>query len=499
MGNSESVSNDTYVIKKKVIKKQVQQQQQFEVKQQVQEYPPFQQKENKQQQPKQQQQLPQKYKQKQEIKNNSNVREPSKKFSNESSPIHYYENNMNDSLTQRNFSISNSVSKNAPDQNQSSMLRRENIIMDYPQTSKMDIKDGQSLVPQQSVEFNPYNFNESLEKIELEMEKEVDEFEQEQERRRIQFEKNRKHKKEYLESQINKFESQYNPWELLGLHQDDYSIPNIKKAYKKNALKYHPDRAGKKYEDRFQLITQAYIYLLNKAEESDHLEQKMSRPVEKIDYENDANEQVENIYVDKDNFDLNKFNKIFDKYKIPDSFDDGYADLMKKDFDKNSQNQIENNDNKIFGKKFNNDIFNSHFDNLKTKKSNEIIEYMDPLALEASSNVSRGLLGVSKVEDYGTVNSGNLSYTDYKKAHFEENLLIDVNKVKYTNHKSIDDLEQERSRLSYVATPQDKKRYDLLEQRRLEEDRQRDMQQKQYDTMIQNQYHKLNKKLIVHK
>jgi curved DNA-binding protein CbpA len=379
------------------------------------------------------------------------------------------------------------------------MLQRENIIMDYPQTSKNDRKEGQTLVSQQSVEFNPYNFNESLEKIELEMEKEVDEFEQEQERRRIQFEKNRKHKKEYLESQINKFESQYNPWELLGLHQDDYSIPNIKKAYKKNALKYHPDRAGKKYEDRFQLITQAYIYLLNKAEESDHLEQKMSRHVEKIDYENDANEQVENIYVDKDNFDLNKFNKIFDKYKIPDSFDDGYADLMKKDFDKNSQNQIENNDNKIFGKKFNNDIFNSHFDNLKTKKSNEIIEYIDPSALEASSNVSRGLLGVSKVEDFGTVNSGNLSYTDYKKAHFEENLLIDVNKVKYTNHKSIDDLEQERSRLSYVATSEDKKRYDLLEQRRMEEDRQREMQQKQYDTMIQNQYHKLNKKLIVHK
>jgi len=369
---------------------------------------------------------------------------------------------------------------------------RNNAIMDYPTASRTNM-----VTTSQATEFVPYNINDSVTKIEENLKKEETDFELEQEKRRKEFEKNQKYKKEYLKNQIKKFETEHNPWEVLGLEQDDYDINNIKKAYKKNALKYHPDKAGKKYEDRFSLITQSYIYLLNKAEEYIAIQTKTSKPVEKIDYEDDVNEQVENIYINKDNFDLTKFNKIFDKYKVPDSFDKGYSDLMKNDFKSNPSS--ERIDNQVFGKKFNNDIFNEHFNQQKQKKSQDIIEYTDPNAFQSANQLSLGMLGIDNVEDFGCVNNNSLSYTDYKKAHIDETLLIDVNKVKYKTHKSIDDLEHERSKLSYTATPEDRRRYDLLEKKRLEEDNHRMAQQRQYDAMIEKQYTKLNKKLIVHK
>ena len=220
----------------------------------------------------------------------------------------------------------------------------------------------------------------------------------------------------------------------------------------------------------------------------------MNKKVEKSTYEDDINEGVENIYVSKDQFDINKFNQIFDKYKIPDTFDKGYADLMKEDIKNNDENQV-------FGKNFNNDIFNAHFDNIKTKKkSSAIIEYQEPNALESSvgnSNVS--FLGIDAIEDFGSMNNNNLSYTDYKKAHVDETLLIDPNKVSYKSYNSIDDLENDRSKLSYNATAEDKKRYQYMERKREEDDNLRMQQQRNYDNMIQSQYNKLNRKLIVHK
>ena len=82
-----------------------------------------------------------------------------------------------------------------------------------------------------------------------------------------------------------KFETKYNPWKILGLEDNDYNITNIKKAYKKNALKYHPDKCGDKYQDKFQLITQSYIYLLKIADENNILDTKINKEVKNISYE----------------------------------------------------------------------------------------------------------------------------------------------------------------------------------------------------------------------
>ena len=107
---------------------------------------------------------------------------------------------------------------------------------------------------------------------------------------------------------------------------------------------------------------------------------------------------------------------------------------------------------------------------------------------------------MDEIEDFGSVNaSGGLCYTDYKKAHVDENLLIDVNKVKYKSYKNVDHLESERSNLSYSVSTEDKRRMELLERKKEDDERSRRDRQKQYDDRIQNQYQKINQRLIVHK
>ena len=444
MGNQESVSNDTYIVKKKInVKKKI---------------------------------IPKEKEYK--IEYNYDIPIVKEKV---------YDRDVKVKPSQNNAIMERSLLSDVYNKN------NVNRIIDYPTNSNTQLSIPK--VNMENVQFTPYNFNDEVGKFSKDIDLERIEFENSEKERRKSFEMKQKLKTEYLNKQIQLFETEYNPWEILGLEYDDYNIQNIKKAYKKNALKYHPDRAGAKYNEKFQLITQAYIYLLTKSEDVNSTNNKINTKVENIDYEDNINEKKENIYIDKNKFDIHKFNKIFEDYKIPSSFDKGYGNLMKEDIE-------DNNEKDVFGKRFNNDIFNAHFDNIKkTKKKNtELIEFREPDALDSSfGNLSHTFLGEDNIEDFGCLNSGNLSYTDIKKAHVDENLLIDVNKVKYKTYNSIDQLESDRSKISYNASSEDKRRYEFLERKRTEDESLRINKQRDYDEMVKNQYDKLNRRLIIHK
>lgn len=373
--------------------------------------------------------------------------------------------------------------------------KNRNHMIDYPSNSNNELTDPKKSF--ENIEFTPYNFNDEVSKYKTTLTNENTEFERNEIERRNNFKKKQSEKEKYLNKHIKLFEEKYDPWSILGLKNGDYNIESIKKAYKKSALKYHPDKAGDKYKDMFQIITQSYIYLLQKAEKNNGEQTKISAPVTNVNYEDNINESVENIYVSKDKFDLNQFNQIFEKYKVPSSYDKGYGDMAKESIGGNGDDQV-------FGQKFNNDVFNAHFNNVKTKKkmSTSVIEYKDPEALESSLiNLNTTFLGgVDDIDDFGSVNaSNNLSYTDYRKAHVDETMLIDVNKVNYKTYNSIDHLENERSKLLYEASPEDRRRNEYLERKKLEDDNSRSQRQNQFDNMVEEQYRKINQRLIVHK
>jgi hypothetical protein len=435
-------------------------------------------------------------------KNNNYNSNQNNNYNNNNLNYNNNQNNYNQNNNKNNLNYNNNNKILEKHQSNSAIIERNiisdlysnnnhNKIFDYPSNSNNDL-----VIPKKNIDnikFTPYNFNDEIDKFKNSIDNERVEFENSEKERRKQFEKNENEKRDFLNNEIKKFELNYNPWEILDLKYNDYNISNITKAYRKKALKYHPDKAGDKYIDKFQLITQSYIYLLKKAEENNYLEEKINKNVVNVDYEDDINDGVENIYVDKNKFDVNQFNKIFDKYKVPSTFDKGYSNLMKQELPKNEDT--------IFGKNFNKDIFNSHFDNIKKNKiSDQLIEYNEPMALESSlGNLNLTQLGMDDINDFGAVNSNGLSYTDYKKAHVDETLLIDVNKVKYKTYNSIDQLESDRSKLSYTPNVEDKQRYEYMERKRLDDDNIRIQKQKDYDDMMNNHYNKLNRKLIIHK
>jgi len=496
MGNQDSIPNNSFIVKK-VNKKDIKEVQQIKQNSSNKIKPTIQ--ENTEKTFRQHEEPIKKYKNS-EIQykepNIQYIQQPKKleRSENTRKNIDYFENKQYNRYDENQRVIEKEYNNNAlVERNMfSDIYNKNNRVIDYPSNSNNELS-----MPKKSfdnIKFTPFNFNDEVNKYKEDIDNEKVAFENNEKERRRQFEKAQKEKEDFLNNQIKTFEKMYNPWEILGLQDNDYNINNIKKAYKKNALKYHPDRAGQKYQDKFQLITQSYIYLLKKSEEVDSLNIKLKKKVEKASYEDNINEKVENIYINKDKFDINQFNTIFEKYKLPSSFDKGYSNMIDEDIETN-------NDNEVFGKKFNSDIFNAHFDNIKTKKkSNAIVEYQEPMALESSlGNLNHTMLGQDNIEDFGAVNSNGLSYTDYKKAHVDETLLIDVNKVKYKTYKSIDQLESDRSSISYTPTPEDKKRHEYLERKREEEDNFRAQQQRSYDNMVESQYRKLNQKLIIHK
>ena len=359
-------------------------------------------------------------------------------------------------------------------------------IMPYPESTQLVQKYNLN------AELNPYNFTDEVDKFKNELDNEKTKFNEDEMKRRAEFDRNIEKKNEYLSSQIKNFEEKYNPYKILGLNNDDNNLVNIKKAYKKMALKYHPDKVGDKYNNEFQLVTQSYVYLLNKSEKMSEIKNKTSKKVEFVEYADDINESVENIYVSKDKFDLNTFNKIFEKYKLPDAFDDGYGELYKEKIDDKTPAE-----NEIFGKKFNKEVFNSQFDNIKSKKaSTDIIEYNEPEALFSSSGSGFTELGLNKVNDFS---ANNLSYTDYRKAHVDETLLIDTSKVKFKTYNSVDQLENDRSKLSYKPNQEEILRNSNLDRMKKQKEDERLKYLQDRDDVINNHYKKINNKLIVHK
>jgi|SRR6185312_1898009 len=63
--------------------------------------------------------------------------------------------------------------------------------------------------------------------------------------------------------------SQKNYYEILGVSQSA-TLQEIKKAYRKLALKYHPDRPGGGDEARFKEIGEAYEVLSNPTEKQNY-------------------------------------------------------------------------------------------------------------------------------------------------------------------------------------------------------------------------------------
>jgi curved DNA-binding protein CbpA len=207
--------------------------------------------------------------------------------------------------------------------------------------------------------------------------------------------------------------------EVLGLEEEVALTPDLlKSAYKKSALRNHPDKGGN--EKMFEKVTRAYAYLneiLRRIHGGRKSESKVEAPnVLKDSRKTDSKEwqQVEPVKLNPKKLDLDAFNKMFEQTRIPDPEEDGSGDWLKNEQSASSST--------TFSGKFNRDVFNQMFDDEAKKNAhtgNFIVHQPEALIMSPTMGIE---IGRGKPESYTAPSTGkNMYFTDLKQAYTLEN------------------------------------------------------------------------------
>ena len=336
-------------------------------------------------------------------------------------------------------------------------------IMPRPESTKI----GQS---------NIMNINQRVEQFKNTQQKEEKQFLQNLEYVKEQFYKNKKTKEEQFQDELQEFEKKYNPFRILHL---DYNATedDVKKAYRKFSLKYHPDRPNGNAR-KFMMISQAYIYLMQKIKEmqgnSSHkeLRENAKKYFEEMEEQRAIKRQIdanpdETMEVGEKNFDADKFNKLFEKNRMPTNWDKGYGDGW--------DDKETNESNTVINDKFTIDLFNKTFNDVKQKKM-EKMENMQVMKIDGPqpqilSNLGYEELGQGDIEDFTSGVKEQMNFTDYKAAYTRANVIEYDEKYNRGDYKNLDSLVRARDTQNFTVNDEDKAwmdRRDMLEKQQEE-------------------------------
>lgn len=236
--------------------------------------------------------------------------------------------------------------------------------------------------------------------------------------------------------------------QVLGLEEEvALTEEELKKAYKKTAMKAHPDKGGS--EQHFEAVTRAYAYLteiLKRIQGGRNALKKVEAPnllkTERTT-EAEAWKQAEPVRLNPDKLDLNAFNKMFEQTRVPEPDGDGYGDWLKEE-GKGSEAPT-------FSGKFNRDVFNTMFE--KESSKNRDVRQTNALTIAAPQallfNPSYGVeIGRDKPGDFTTPANADmgLQYTDLKAAYTTESTFSgQVSDVRVEN-RSFEQYQQSRKK-----------------------------------------------------
>lgn len=339
-----------------------------------------------------------------------------------------------------------------------------------------------------------------------EAEREEAEFKLEEERYRKEFyEKQRKRRSQY-QTKLSEFEkNDVDALKVFNL-KPNYTLDELKKAFRKQALIYHPDKPTGN-DEQFQFITKCFMLLLEKQKnrESDKqftdLKQGSKEYLEDQTNNNSSNTKVSFPVIQKDKFDVKLFNKIYDENKLWDSNDDGHGSWF-------SSNEVESPPDELFSSKFNISVFNSAFEEYKERlnpNAGAIEQYHEPSELvSCNTGFTEIEQSAKKVDDFskpltitGVGGKGkDLAFTDLKVAYTSRNAFIDPSKVEYKTYKSIDELKRDRGNIRYDMTSDESRIYNMKQMQKQEEEERRQYLVQQRDNVTADSYSKIHQKML---
>jgi len=315
---------------------------------------------------------------------------------------------------------------------------------------------------------------------------------QQAQKTRQQFNAYQQTREQEFQKEINELQSvQINPFQIFNI-PENFTLEQLKKEYKRLALRYHPDRPNGD-ELKFKIITKVYLALFEKYKTSQPDKQFTDLRNGSRDYiQHQNNNRRENIHLkqmtETDKFNLSLFNKIYDEHRLFSSNDDGYDKWLKDD----STGQQKS---KLFSKSFNINVFNTFFNKERENyaKNREIVEYKDPESQGTSMNY--GNLGEDKVSDFTSGHNSDVHYSDIKR-DYTDTFLVPTEDITRPQFKNINHIKSQRSNINYVMSDNDKARQTLINQRLENEEQLRLGRVKQNDRVIENHHNKMNKMFL---
>ena len=328
----------------------------------------------------------------------------------------------------------------------------------------------------------------------------------------------------YVNEHSQKNTSSYTPYDIFNISKDDFTSGKItedqlKKQYRKLALVYHPDKRGGDTQ-QFELIKSAYTDLVSELRKKTKYFNTQNQPVN-VDYQKNERElQVDNmlknyepVHLDRNNMDMNKFNKVFQDFKIDTPFNDGYGNMMetsmaetsKGKFNIQYQSQVNQsmNDRQFFNNDFSQQNFNSSFENKVNNQeinneNSKVIIYKEPESIMAKNSLNFVELGQDKVNDFTSDMNSNIKCTDYKQAYYHQNTISDkVKHIDISNKaSSIGKIKSERANVSYTMSEEDKQYYERVKKENEQKELQRQERLKYRDNLIGDKFNQMNRLVI---
>ena len=231
------------------------------------------------------------------------------------------------------------------------------------------------------------------------------------------------------------------PYELYGIDKKKpINLDELKHKYKTYALQTHPDKNNGETHN-FLIVKESFKIIFNDYKLKKNDKQYNELRTDSLGFiEKQTKENKTNTKFNKDNFNLNKFNKVYKENYISDTNDDGYGDWIK---DNSFKSEDIKRDNTLtsgnFHDKFNNDV----------KMTNEMTQYEKPMELFMNDENNCYEIGKQKNNSY-TGKTKNIEYTDYKEAH-TTNKLVDTS-IGYKSYKNLNDIQQSREKIQELTT-----------------------------------------------
>jgi curved DNA-binding protein CbpA len=274
------------------------------------------------------------------------------------------------------------------------------------------------------------------------------------------------------------------------------TVDGLKAAYKKAVLRAHPDKGGS--EKEFEAVTRAYAYLgeiLERIHGGRATEGKVEAPTALANNRATHEEKwkmVEPVRLNPAKLDVQTFNDMFEKTKIPDPDETGYGDWLKGGDSAATGPK--------FGGKFNRDVFNKAFEDEQKGRGSGPKQTGAMVAQEMSMASRMGFgveLGRTGRDDYTvSPNENGLKFTDLKKAYTDYSTFSqDIAGVRVEN-RTVQQYQAERKAAPVVFSDTEREQLQASERQMAQAEERRKLRVAQ-EAVEEGSYFERMKRLVI--